>query len=111
MQELHTFARSFNKRAVDGDYLIGIVECTKASLMTILSESARGGHRNVPCTSICDGDQSEIKGSRTLASVNQRIKIEFRPQNAIKIGKFIPPCIEWYHIQLQHISLSSVLCL
>ena len=43
-------------------------------------EPPRGGHRNVPYTSICDGDQSEIKGSSTLTSVNQRIKIEFRPK-------------------------------
>ena len=32
------------------------------------------------CTSICDGDQSEIKGSSTHTSSNQGIKMAFRPQ-------------------------------
>ena len=41
---------------------------------------ARGSHRNVLCTSSCDGDQSEIKGSSTQASNDQGIKMAFRPQ-------------------------------
>ena len=46
----------------------------------IQSLVARGSHRNVLCTSSCDGDQSEIKGSSTQASNDQGIKMAFRPQ-------------------------------
>ena len=41
---------------------------------------ARGSHRNMPCASTCDGDQSEIKRSSTQASNDQGIKMAFRPQ-------------------------------
>ena len=40
----------------------------------------RGSHHNVPCTSSCDSDQSEIKGSSTQVSKDQGIKMVFRPQ-------------------------------
>ena len=40
----------------------------------------RGSHRNVLCTSSCNGDQSEIKGSSTQVSNDQGIKMAFRPQ-------------------------------
>ena len=33
--------------------------------ISLTPPSSRGSHRYVPCTSICDGDQDEIKGSST----------------------------------------------
>ena len=77
----------FKRRLMEDQYQISILEnlAWRSKYMdrgeqTRGPKLTRGGHRNVPCTSICDGDQSEIKGSSTLASINQRIKIEFWPK-------------------------------
>ena len=50
---------------------------------TQLFNVARGSHRYMPNTSICNGDQSEIKGSSIQNRSNQRIKMAFGSQ----IGK------------------------
>ena len=44
--------------------------------------NTRGSHLNVSCTSICDGDQSGIKGSSTQMSCSQGIKMA---TNTLKI--------------------------
>jgi hypothetical protein len=54
---------------------------------------SRGSHRNMCCTSICDSDQSEIKGSSTLISNDQRIKMAFRPKIRSKLEIIYLACL------------------
>ena len=64
-----------------GDLSVMVVKgFDNATYCMSIACKSRGSHRSVPCTSSCDGDQSEIKRSSTQASSDQGIKMVFRPQ-------------------------------
>ena len=47
----------------------------------ICNPHARGSHRYVPRTSICDGDQTRIKESRAQIGDSQGIKMDYKHQS------------------------------